>query len=64
MWTYIKDDDSNMNIIINKKHKRVNDFNTVYNDEDAKIIVYCLNALELLSKNNLLAKNILNTFVE
>jgi len=64
MWTYIKDDDSNMNIIINKKHKRVNDFNTVYNDEDAKIIVDCLNALELLSKNNLLAKNILNTFVE
>ena len=64
MWTYIKDDDSNMNIIINKKHKRVNDFNTVYNDEDAKIIVDCLNTLELLSKNNLLAKNILNTFVE
>ena len=64
MWTYIKDDDSNMNKIINKKHKRVNDFNTVYNDEDAKIIVDCLNALELLSKNNLLAKNILNTFVE
>ena len=64
MWTHIKDDDSNMNKIINKKHKRVNDFNTVYNDEDAKIIVDCLNALELLSKNNLLAKNILNTFVE
>jgi len=64
MWIYIKDNDSNMNKIINKKHKRVNDFNTVYNDEDAKIIIDCLNALELLSKNNLLAKNILNTFVE